>query len=252
MASTNASISKGLPPLYNEVVPLAPENHLDLGMKSGIGYDFALNTNSFAIAIEEFSAVQQHYPILFTDTSTPMPAAFMSIEGDTNPYVQPDGTWRSDCYIPAYVRRYPFLLIRANKDSDDFALCFEQGAPHFGKDAEGKFFDGEGSTKLTKSILEFCVDYEKSLDKTRHICERLSDLELFTNPVIKLSKGGKSVQLKGFKTVDEQKLRKLPTDDLANLVASGVMAAIYAHLFSLRNIGQLEGLSNSLEKIQVN
>lgn len=252
MTDKIAGISRGLPPLYQEVVPLAPEHHDALGMKVGVGYDFAMNTNSFAIAIEEFSAVQQNYPILFTDTETPMPAAFMSINGDTNPYVQADGTWRSDCYIPAYVRRYPFLLIRANRDSDDFALCFERDAPHLDGNSESKFFDGKESTKLTKSILEFCVDYEKSLDKTRHICEQLTKLDLFTTPMIKLSKGGKSVRLKGFKTIDEKKLRELPEATLANLVTSGVMAAIYAHLFSLSNIGRLEGLNDSLDQIQIN
>ena len=244
------TISGSLPPLYKEVAPLTSEHHEDFGLSQQTTYGFAAQTNSFPLAIDEFAAAQRHYPILFTKTETPMPAALVSVEAGQNPYICEDGTWKMSTYVPAYVRRYPFLLIRAQANNNDYALCFDTTADHVGQTKTNGFFaDGE-ATQVTKSIMDFCVAYEKSIESTRRTCREIAKLELFTDPSIKITKAGKTVELKGLQIVDEKKLRELPAGKLAELATSGILSAIYAHLFSLAAIGQLEGISTAIERLE--
>ena len=107
------SVTENLPPLYQALTPLTAEHHGNLGLAERQDYSFAANSNSFPLAIDEFAAAQRQYPILFTTGSSPMPAALLSVEPGTNPYVGSDGTWKSAAYVPAYLRRYPFMLVRA-------------------------------------------------------------------------------------------------------------------------------------------
>lgn len=242
-------ITKNLPPLYNKLAPLTSEHHAKLGLKPGYNYSFAANTNSFPLAVEEFAAAQRHYPILFTVGDKPMPAVLLSVRAGHNPYVTSDGQWKAETYVPAYVRRYPFLLVRAKADQSDFALCFDTSASHVGETDKHGFFASGSATQLTDSIMEFCVSYEKGIDKTRRVCAELAELDLFAEPSIKLSKKGHSVELKGLQVVSEEKLRALPDETLGKLARSGVLAAVYAHLFSLSSLGYLEGMASSLDQL---
>ena len=249
MSEMLPTITDKLPPLYRQLVPLTPEHHGEYGLGTATDYHFAAGISSFPLAFEEFPAAQRHYPILFTDTEQPMPAALLSVEAGNNPYVDANGSWKQGAYVPAYVRRFPFMLIRARANDDDFALCVDPTAYLFGEFFERKLFVNSEATPFTNSIMEFCVAYERSVAQTRQICSELKALDLFTEPSIKVSRGGNSVALQGLQIIDEQKLRALPEDKLAALVRNGAMGGIYAHLYSLSALGQLEGLPSTLEKI---
>mgnify|MGYP006198781003 CR=1 FL=1 len=46
---------------------------------------------------------------------------------------------------------------------------------------------------------------------------------------------------RGFRMVDEAKLRELPADKLEELAKNGILMLIYAHLFSLELVSQIFG-----------
>ncbi|MEM9030712.1 MAG: SapC family protein [Pseudomonadota bacterium] len=241
--NTIPAIEKNLPPCYRKLIPLVPDQHALLGVCGNSDYTFAATTNSFPLAVDEFAAAQKHYPILFTVGEHPMPAALVSLQDRVNPYVDAMGHWLNSAYVPAYVRRFPFMLLRAQAGKSDFALCIDPTAQNVGDDYERKLFaDGE-PTPFAKSILDFCVAYQKALDTTRRIGTKLRALDLFTEPTIKVSHASRRIQLTGFQVVDEQRLRQLPDDRLADLARSGLLGSVYAHLFSLSALGRLEGLS---------
>ncbi len=245
------AVTDNLPPLYQALTPLTAEHHASFGLAEKQDYGFAANSNSFPLAIDEFAAAQRHYPIFFTMGKTPMPAALVSVEQGRNPYVDDSGTWKTTTYVPAYLRRYPFMLVRAKAHNNDFALCFDMKSEMVVDASSNTFFAADGQpTKVTKSIMDFCVSYEKSIDTTRQTCRELAELDLLVDPSIKISKGANTLELKGFRIIDEQRLRSLPAETIAKLTANGVMGAIYAHLFSLSALGQLEELSFALNKIE--
>lgn len=252
MLSDLPALTDGLPSLYREVVPLTPERHRGLALRSDTGYGFAGRSHTLPITIDEFAAVQRDYPILFTTGERPAPAALLGLDPKANPYVDGNGRWKDGAYVPAYVRRYPFLLIRHSRDSDNFVLCVDRTAPHVaGSSATGAntLFDDKGATKLTEQIMQFCVGYEQGIERTRAFGDELQRLDLLVTPTIRLSKGGRSVDLNGFRAVSEERLAKLDDATLARLARSGSLSAIHAHLFSMQTLGQLEQLGLSIDTL---
>ena len=51
-----------------------------------------------------------YYPIVFSDESVPI-AAVVGLRNDSNLFVDSQGQWLADESLPAYVRRYPFILM---------------------------------------------------------------------------------------------------------------------------------------------
>ncbi|MDZ4843338.1 MAG: SapC family protein [Hyphomicrobium aestuarii] len=257
------ALTDGLPSLYREVVPLTPERHRGLALRTDVGYGFAGRSHTLPITIDEFAAVQRDYPILFTTGERPAPAALLGLDPMANPYVDGDGRWKAGAYVPAYVRRYPFLLIRHSRDSDNFVLCVDRTAPHVagtqfadaetsaaaGATSANPLFDDKGATKLTAQIMQFCVGYEQGIERTRAFGEELQRLDLLVTPTIRLSKGGRSVDLNGFRAVSEERLAKLDDATLARLARSGALSAIHAHLFSMQTLGQVEQLGSSIDTL---
>ncbi len=252
------ALTDGLPALYREVVPLTPERHRGLALRSDAGYGFARTTHTFPITVDEFAAVQRDYPIVFTTGANPAPAALLGLDPAANPYVDGDGVWKDGAYVPAYVRRYPFLLIRQSRNSDDYVLCVDRTAPHVtgpmvgaaqSSKPAGQLFDETGATKLTQQIMQFCVGYEQGLERTRLFGAQLARLDLLVAPTIRLSRNGRSVDLNGFRVISEERLAKLDDATLAELARSGALAAIYAHVFSMKTLGQLEDLGPSIETL---
>lgn len=246
------ALTDGLPALYREVVPLTPERHRGLSFVRDTGYEFAARTHTFPITVDEFQAVQRDYPILFTTGERPAPAVLLGLDPQHNPYVGADGRWKDGSYIPAYVRRYPFLLIRHSRESDNFVLCVDRAAPHLNGSSDrltSLLFDDAGATTLTRQVMQFCVGYEQALERTRVFGEELARLGLLVEPTIRLSKAGRSVDLTGFRVISQERLNKLDDATLARLVRSGALAAIHAHIFSMQGLGQLESVGDSIETL---
>ena len=99
------------------------------------------------VTVDEFALLQRHYPIVFSVGGDPVPLALMGLNEGTNVFLDDDGLPHDpSIYIPAYMRRYPFLLARLRPDSDELSLCFD---PTSG--AVGEFEDGEAAVRRRPS-----------------------------------------------------------------------------------------------------
>ena len=69
----------------------------------------------------------------------------MGLNEGVNVFLDEDGRPRDPIvYIPAYIRRYPFLLAKLRPDSDELSLCFDPTADAVGDFEEGEaLFDGD-------------------------------------------------------------------------------------------------------------
>jgi len=232
-------ITEGLPPLYQAVVPLSPQVHGETTFTDQTSYNFAAKTPTMPLTLDEFAAAQRHYPIVFTRGDNPMPVVLMSLDGTSNPNIEADGGWKAGAYVPAYARRYPFMLIRQTTGGNDFSLCVDEASAALSSPSGAKLFEAGRPTRLTQSILDFCTTYERSQEKTFAFGARLAELGLFTETSVRVSMHGKTLELKGFKVISEARLRELDGEVLVDLVSKGWIGAIYAHLLSLGSFGDL-------------
>ena len=185
--------------------------------------------------------VQRNYPIVFGVGENPAPLALVGLQEGQNLYVGADDQWEANLYIPAFVRRYPFMLARLTPDAQELSLCFDDAAGIVVDNDGEKLFDGTDPTDTTKNILAFCEQFEQAVARTRGFMEELTKLDLLMDGEVTIQREGlaQPAVYRGFRMVDEQKLQNLRGDQTRKMVQSGLLGLIYAHLFSLSLISPL-------------
>jgi len=225
---------------YKKLVPLSKEVHRAYSFKRFDSLEFAANAQSVLLTGSEFAEASKEYPIVFVKApdNTMMPVALLGIRSGENLYVDASGKWDAR-YIPAYVRRYPFIFSEVSPEQ--LVLCVDEGCGALNVEGEGEaLFDDQGvASQFVNNVVQFMQDYQVDFLRTRAFVEHLNQLELFkeSNARIVLNSGEEFV-INGIWMVDEAKLAALADDKLLQLAKSGELGRVYAHLISLSNLNQ--------------
>lgn len=194
------------------------------------------NQHAVPLTTGEFVKAQRFFPIIFSSADEPVPLALMGLNEGANVYVANDGAFNSGIYIPAYARRYPFLLARLEPDVDTLSLCVDPTSDLVGAFDEGEplFTDAEPSERC-KSILEFCEQFEIAAKQTAAFVELLTKHDLLTEGEFTIQREGDQQPsvYRGFKMVTDEKLNALSAKALAALNESGALRLIHLHQASL-------------------
>ena len=227
-----------LPLFYKDLIPLNSRDHT--GFKVGPINDasFMAGTHAIPLTVEEFVDAQRNFPIVFTVGDNPVPIALMGLNEGVNTFMGDDMKLTENVYLPAYVRRYPFMLARLQPDAQDLSLCFDPSVPNIGKDVEGQeVFTATGEpTEYTQQVLDFCRQFEEAGQRTAAFIKILDELDIMMDGEVAITRNDMPETpfvYRGFRMVDEAKLRELPVAKLEELNKNGVLMLIHAHLFSL-------------------
>lgn len=234
---------QSLPLFYKQVAPLNKQNHGNWHIQPPADYGFASGTNSIYVAAVEFGRVAREYPIVFgrnQDTSV-FPVALLGLRQNQNLFVDRNGKWKAN-YIPAYVRRYPFILatMPSADGTTNYTVCVDESYDGFSKDdSRGQpLFDDSGKeSPLLQQSIAFLKEYQGHVQLTSQFCRNLVDLELLEDmrADIRFPDGSKHA-LGGFLCVNRERLKQLEGQKLAELCQSDQLELIYAHLLSLQNL----------------
>ncbi len=233
-----------LPLFYNALDALSSVTHANFHARAAETASFLAKTHAVPITVDEFVMVQRFYPIIFSVGDTPVPLALMGLNEGVNVFVDEDGKLLQDAYIPAYIRRYPFMLARIRADTDELSLCFDPESGLVGEFEEGSaLFENGQTTEATKSIVKFCEEFEMSAQRTNaFMIELLQSGVLIDGEVsIQPSDSDQPFIYRGFRMVDENKVRDLRGDTLRKMNQSGMLPLIMAHMFSLPMIREVFG-----------
>ena len=227
-----------LPLFYKDLMPLNSRDHGDWKVSPFDDAGFLKDTHAIPLTVDEFVDAQRNYPIVFTAGDNPLPIALMGLNEGVNTFISAeDGKLEAGVYVPAYVRRYPFILAKLNKDSDDMSLCFDPQAGVVGKSKEGNvLFEDDKPTEYTNQVLEFCKRFEESGQRTKAFLEELKKLDILMDGEIAITRNDmpdKPFVYRGFQMVDENKLRELDAETVHALNSNGMMMLIHAQLFSM-------------------
>ncbi len=242
MASMPANApEQGFPLFYSSVVPLSSQLHPTHGLKDRDSLAFTRGTHAIPITVDEFAIAQRFYPIVFGVGENPAPLALVGLQEGQNLYVDAEGQWQGDAYIPAFVRRYPFMLARLSPTSDDLSLCFDETSPQIAADAGEPLFNGVEPSETTKNILNFCQQFEEAIFRTRSFMDELAKLDLLQDGEVTIQREGlaEPAVYRGFRMIAEDRLQNLRGDQARKMVQSGMLGLAYAHLFSLSLISPL-------------
>jgi hypothetical protein len=232
-----------LPLFYRALEPLNSQQHGDMKIRRTESAPQMGSTHAVPITVDEFALLQRHYPIVFSVGGDPVPLALMGLNEGSNVFLDQTGLPHDpSVYIPAYLRRYPFLLARLRPHSDELSLCFDPTSGAIGEfDAGEPLFDGGQPSEATKAVLAFCEQFETAGQRTSAFIQELKTSDLLMDGEVAIQPEGASQPFvyRGFRMVDEEKLREIRGKELCKLNQSGMLAIIYAHLFSLSQIREV-------------
>jgi hypothetical protein len=226
-----------LPLFYKDLVPLSSVEHADFRARPLDSAEFLVGQHAIPLTSDEFVSACRFYPIVFSAGDNPVPLALMGLNEGINTFVDDQGKLINPVYVPAYIRRYPFLLAKLQPNTEELSLCFDPTSGAIGKFDEGDmlFVDGQPSDQ-TKAVLEFCKNFEEAGQRTGMFMDELKKADLLMDGEVAIQQEGhdKPYVYRGFQMVDENKLRELRGDVLRKLTQNGILALIFAHLFSLQ------------------
>lgn len=224
---------------YNKPEPLNFAAHGKLGVKQiDQPFGFLRSAHAVPLTITEFGIAATSYPIIFVgDDNTPV--AVMGVRQGQNLYVSDTGHTEANYYVPAFVRRYPFVFA-ADNAKDQLLLCVDSQAPMVSDTPDIPFFDGEVPSKFTNDAIEFCKEFERQRQGTTNFNTLMKKHDLLEPKSISFqprnNQGepvGDPQKIADYMAVSEEKLNALPEGAFEELRKAGAIGAIYAHLVSL-------------------
>jgi hypothetical protein len=225
---------------YEKPVLLDRERHKRLRVRTSDSFAFARKANSVYLAGVEFNEAMKEYAIVFTRAGNGrmVPVAMLGLRTHENLFVDDKNHWTAR-YVPAFVRRYPFVL--AQLGGEQLGVCIDEAYKGFNqKEGEALFDDKGANTPFLANAVEFLETYQREFARTEHFCQRLEQAGLLKemNAQAQLT-DGRSFTVGGLYVVDEQKLMTLPDAVALSLFRSGELHLISMHLVSLSNMKAL-------------
>jgi hypothetical protein len=218
-------------------IALSPSQHAEKGCLPRDGYTFAAGQPVAHILLAELSRLLPHYALGFIQQDEVfIPVALLSLDGQTNLYVAPNGKWLGS-YVPASLRGYPFTL--ANTEVGQKALCINHA--HLSDDAGDPLFDEAGKRSATvQKTLDFLSQCEQSRVQTQHAAEVLTNAGVIEPWPLQVSReeGQEPLTVNGLFRVSEHALNALNEETYAALQGPP-MALAHAQLFAMSQLNQL-------------
>ncbi len=241
-----------LPLFYNGLEPLSSDTHANYKVRTQDSAPFLVGQHAIPITVDEFPLVQRHMPIVFSIGDDAIPLALMGLNEGVNVFVGDDGKLTENTfYVPAYVRRYPYMLARLHPDAQELSLCFDPTSEAVGEfeDGDALFADGQ-PTEVTQNILAFNESFEQAGARTQNFMKELRELDLLMDGEVSIQPDGAEQPFiyRGFQMVNEEKLIEARGDTLRKMSKSGMLPLLYAHLFSLSLMRDLFGRQLQLGK----
>ncbi len=232
----SAAPANQLPLFYNALEPLSSTVHSAFKTRPADSAPFLAQAHAVPVTIDEFVTAQRFFPIVFSVGENPVPLALMGLNEGVNVFLDETGRLLGEPYVPAYIRRYPFMLARLRPDAEELSLCFDPQSGIVGDFEEGNplFVDGEVS-ETTQAILKFCEEFELSAQRTNAFMTELQTSGLLMDGEAAVQVNGQEQPFiyRGFQMVSEDKMRELRGDELRKMNQNGMLSLIMAHLFSL-------------------
>ena len=235
-----------LPLFYTKPTPLDAKAHANLGLLPDFGLNFTAGVNSVPINMIEMPQICHYYPIAFSSAENAQPVAILGLRNNENLFLNHEDAWEPRTYIPAYIRRYPFIFSKT-LGGDQLTLCIDLDDSVVGDNCEQTLFDEDGKpSAIAQNALEFCKSYHAAAMQTNEFSKALRQSGLLVDRHAEIeTKTGKKISFSGFRIIDEQRLAELDDEIFISWRKKGWLPFVYAQLFSGVQWQRLKKLLNS-------
>lgn len=221
--------------LFEQPELLTPDEHSDLGLSPvERPYDFVSHIKAVPVAVTELASVQKNMPIVFSSLEEPVLLAVLGV-GDRNLFVDDQGQWLPESYVPAYIRAHPLAL--AGGLGDEMAIVIDRAAASISEHPEIPFFEGGELSDRARARIDLSARLRNDQQQNAAFCKRLKELGLLSPQQLTFrnDKADTQEDLSSFVAVDVARFKDLDKEALYSLQTEGWLPAIYAHVFSAEN-----------------
>ncbi len=222
--------------LYENPELLNAEEHGTMGFTPPERpFDFVKGARAIPLTMTEIGSAQRHYPVIFSNLKDPVPLAIVGVLEDVNLFVDDNGEWDPMCYVPTYLRCYPFTF--AVEKSGQLAVVVDRSAPSVSETPQFPFFVNGEISEHTDALMQLCAQYEQERRRTQEFCKKLVELDLLVmlSAMYKPEGSDQQQSMADYAGIDAQKLNDLPKDVVFEMHQAGYLASAYLHLYSLEN-----------------
>lgn len=203
----------------------------------------------------EFANIQQEYPILLSkDPSTGQFQAvvLLGIQKNENLFLQKTLTgdyfsWAAN-YVPALLAKGPFITgLREQMDGSKEAMVYIDTTNPKVSHQDGKtiFLPRGGHSPYLEHVIKLLDLIQQGQSVSEAMFAQFSAFDLIEPLTINIDLiNGDKHQLRGYYTLNEEKLMHLSGDKLVSLSQSGYLQSAYLILASMLNINKLIDLKN--------
>lgn len=226
---------------YEKPVLLDREKHRRRRVRPNTGFGFARKANSVYVAGVEFTEACKEYAIVFTRAGKGrvIPVVVLGLRARENLFVDENDQWQGR-YVPAFVRRYPFVLAEL-PGQQALAVCIDEAYPGLSETEGEPLFDEKGQdTPFLRNALDFLSQYQREYLRTEAFCRKLEEAGLLVEMRARADLvDGRTFTVGGLLVVDEKKLLALPDATALSLFRCGELHLVSMHLMSLSNLQRL-------------
>ena len=185
--------------------------------------------------------VARHHPIGFlpvTDGAGLIPVALLGLPGGRNVYLDEGGRWIGG-YIPAFIRRYPFLF--SDNGADKLTVCIDRDFPGFSESEGQALFETSGEpAPFTQNAINLLTEYQRQVALTQLLVKRLQEADVLQDSAAEVRlEDGRSSTINGMLTIDDAKFRAIPETTLKAWFDGGELGCIYAQRVSMGHLVDL-------------
>ena len=220
---------------YKQPVVLDRDLHKALRIKPGDAL-FAKKSQAVPLVVTEFPEACLEYPIVFSKSNTGqwLALALTGLTSDSNAFVDDKGKWAAR-YVPASVRRYPFIL--SEGANQELSLAADMSAPHLGQEGEPLFDEQGQPTDMIRNLMNLLGEFQEQAKLTEVVVKKFEEAGLLIQQNLQVRLGdGRNAVVEGVWIVDENKMRELPDDKILAWFKGGELTAMNAQMLSLRNL----------------
>ncbi|MBU0751387.1 MAG: SapC family protein [Gammaproteobacteria bacterium] len=227
--------------LYRDVTPLDSVLDAELCIQPVQDFGFARELKDCVITADEFAAACHSQPIVFTrgNDGRLFAAAVLALPGADggNVFIEKSRLWRDGEYIPAFIRRYPFVPIM---NGDKLALGIDRAYAGLSKTSGERLFENGQPTAFTQNVLQFMAEFQSAWDRTLALVKALDTLGLLEPFQVMARHEQRQQVLGGLMRVSEAKFNSLNDKDSLRLIRNSGLKLAVAQMLSLAQFEKLD------------
>jgi len=227
--------------MYKNVKILNPKEHSFYRYMAPDNLFFARTMTYIPISFSEVKLLCCDFPIVIIYEKEGNSTLAILTGDASNQAVTKEGKWDGP-YVPAFLSRYPFVLVEDEKEEEKVHLGFDMESGCFSSPEGEVLFDEQGKpAAILGKTLEYLGSLNTEMKITNAIIQKFAELEILSESQYSIAYEDKEDRtVGGFWVVDKEKLLALPDESLVEAMKSGWTELIELHLLSLKNISKLK------------